>query len=75
MTGLLMVTMASAALGASTPSASGATQATPLVGTNWVLTAGFEGTVRVFETAKGSLVRAFQPVPIKREALHQQAAR
>ena len=44
-------------------------------GTNWVLTAGFEGTVRVFETAKGSLVRAFQPVPIKREAPHQQAAR
>ena len=44
-------------------------------GTNWVLTAGFEGTVRVFETAKGSLVRAFQPVPIQKETIHQQAAR
>jgi tricorn protease-like protein len=44
-------------------------------GTNWILTAGFEGTVRVFETTKGSLVRAFQPVPIQKETIHQQAAR
>ncbi len=33
--------------------------------TNWVLTAGYEGTVRVFETEKGGLVRSFCPVPIQ----------
>jgi hypothetical protein len=43
--------------------------------TNWIVTAGFEGTVRVFETAKGSLVRSFQPVLIQKETVHQQAAR
>jgi WD40 repeat protein len=43
--------------------------------TNWLVTAGFEGMVRVFETDKGSLVREYQPVPIQRTAIHQQAAR
>jgi heat shock protein HslJ len=42
-----MVTMASAALGAGTPSAGGATAATPLVGTNWVLTGIQSPRVRV----------------------------
>jgi len=42
--------------------------------TNWLVTAGFEGTVRVFETAKGSLIRAFQPVPIKPAPPQQQHA-
>lgn len=46
-TGLLMVTMASAALGAVTPSAGGATAATPLVGTNWALTGIQDPRVRV----------------------------
>lgn len=33
--------------------------------TNWVLTAGYEGKVRVFDTMKGELLRSFYPVPIQ----------
>lgn len=47
--------------------------------TNWVLTAGFEGRVRVFETSKGALVDSFLPVPVNPRAPQppqsQQAAR
>ncbi len=48
--------------------------------TNWVLTAGYEGKVRVFETTNGALVRSFYPVPLRGRAgggasSAQQAAR
>ncbi len=33
--------------------------------TNQIVTGGFEGKLRVFETAKGELVKEFIPVPIK----------
>jgi len=43
--------------------------------TNWVVTGGYEGTLRVFETGKGSLVRSFIPVPVKPAQMRQQAAK
>jgi hypothetical protein len=42
--------------------------------TNLVATGGFDGTVRIYETGKGELVRSFVPVPIK-AGVAQQAAR
>jgi WD40 repeat protein/mono/diheme cytochrome c family protein len=46
-------------------------------GTNWVVTGGYDGRVRVFETAQGGLVRSFIPVPLAapRGGGTQQAAR
>ena len=41
--------------------------------TNQVVTGGFEGKLRVFETAKGELVRTFVPVPLKAGAMQQAA--
>jgi WD40 repeat protein len=42
--------------------------------TNQVVTGGFDGTVRIYETAKGELLRAFVPVPIKSTDVAQKAA-
>ena len=33
--------------------------------TNQIVTGGFEGKLRVFETAKGALVKEFIPVPLQ----------
>lgn len=41
--------------------------------TNWVVTGGFDGKLRVFETAKGALVKSFVPVPLKAGAVQQAA--
>ena len=41
--------------------------------TNWVITGGFDGKVRVFETTKGQVVRSFVPVPLKPGAMQQAA--
>ncbi|MEY2411161.1 MAG: hypothetical protein QOF48_3831, partial [Verrucomicrobiota bacterium] len=43
--------------------------------TNWIVTGGYEGKLRVFETAKGTLVRSFIPVPISSAKSQQQAAK
>ncbi|MFM1768946.1 MAG: hypothetical protein RJA22_1475 [Verrucomicrobiota bacterium] len=44
--------------------------------TNWVVTGGYDGRVRVFETGKGDLVRSFVPVPLAPAGkVTQQAAR
>ena len=40
---------------------------------NQVVTGGFDGKLRVFETAKGELVRPFVPVPLKPVAVQQAA--
>ncbi len=42
--------------------------------TNWIVTGGFDGKLRVFNAEKGDLVRAFVPVPLNPGAV-QQAAR
>ena len=42
---------------------------------NQVVTAGFDGKVRVYETGKGVLVKEFVPVPIKKNPAQQQAAK
>ena len=42
---------------------------------NQVVTAGFDGKVRVYETGKGTLVKEFVPVPIKKNPGQQQAAK
>lgn len=41
--------------------------------TNWVVTGGFDGKVRVFETAKGESIRSFVPVPVKPGAMQRAA--
>jgi WD40 repeat protein len=33
--------------------------------TNWIVTGGFDGKLRVYETGKGELVKIFSPVPLK----------
>ena len=43
--------------------------------TNWVLTAGYEGTIRVFESSNGAELRRFVPVPLKSTPVRQQAAK
>lgn len=43
--------------------------------TNWVVTGGYDGRVRVFETGQGTLVRSFVPVPLTGAKGTQQAAR
>jgi WD40 repeat protein len=43
--------------------------------TNQVVTGGFDGTVRIYETAKGELIRSFMPVPLKSMDVAQKAAR
>lgn len=43
--------------------------------TNWVVTGGYDGRVRVFETGQGGLLRSFVPVPLTERRAAQQAAR
>jgi hypothetical protein len=40
-----------------------------------MVTGGYEGKLRVFETAKGELLNTFVPVPLKASAPQQQAAK
>jgi WD40 repeat protein len=42
--------------------------------TNQIVTGGFDGTVRIYETPKGALVRSFAPVPLKSTDVAQKAA-
>ena len=44
-------------------------------GTNWIVTGGHEGKLRVFETAKGEPVGAFFPAPLSAARPQQQAAK
>jgi len=44
-------------------------------GTNQVVTGGYDGRLRVFETSKGELIRGFLPVPLHAPPAAQQAAR
>jgi len=43
--------------------------------TNQVVTGGYEGRLRVFETTKGELLKTFVPVPLKGVPVRQQAAK
>ena len=40
----------------------------------WLASGGFDGKIRIHETAKGSLVTQFIPVPIKTETVMQKAS-
>jgi len=42
--------------------------------TNWVASGGFDGKIRIHETAKGGLIREFVPVPVTGESIMQKAS-
>ena len=41
--------------------------------TNQIVTGGYDGKLRVFETTKGELIRSFVPVPLKPVVVQQAA--
>ena len=43
--------------------------------TNQVVTAGFDGKVRVYETGKGTMLKEFVPVPLRKNPAAQQASK
>ena len=43
--------------------------------TNQIVTGGYDGKLRVFETTKGELVKSFVPVPLTAAPAQQQAAK
>jgi len=42
---------------------------------NQIVTGGYDGRLRVFETSKGELLKSFVPVPLTAGPIQQQAAR